>query len=225
MLIVDDDEVYRELLKDAIEEEGDVKIELASDGREAMDKLNLASYDILITDLNMPHVDGLSLLRFARKKYPYLLGIVITGYGSLESATQAIREGAYDYIQKPFKIEEIKIPVRNAVDKVRIVREKTQLLEKLEAAYHQLRQFEQQALSTRGGPRPVQEEEAEQTYFLFPRHTVPFALFDGPRRNHPAYALKELERLRDLKQEGLVTEAEFQKLKRAVLQHLESDTK
>jgi DNA-binding NtrC family response regulator len=108
ILVVDDDEICREILKDSIGQWG-VEVGLASDGLEGLEKLAAGPFDILITDINMPRMDGLTLLREAKQRYPHILTIIITGYGSLESAIEAIRQGTYDYMQKPFKIEELAV--------------------------------------------------------------------------------------------------------------------
>jgi len=220
ILIVDDDEIYRELLVESIDEPG-VGTEVAESGEEALSKLNATSYDILITDLNMPGMDGLSLLGRAREKYPYILTIIITGYGTLESATKAIRQGAYDYIQKPFKGEEIQVVIRNAAEKIRILRERTRLLEKLEEAHGRLKTLEARCKHTgensvSPASRPAEDFNA---YALFPRHTAPFSLFDAPRQD-PRDALRELERLKDLKKEGVIGPLEFERLKRLILQNI-----
>lgn len=223
ILIVDDDEISREILQDAIEQPG-VEIGLASDGVEGLEKLATQPFDILITDLNMPRMDGLTLLREARQRYPHILTIIITGYGSLESAIEAIRQGTYDYIQKPFKIEEMTVTTRNAIEKIRILREKNRIFEELELAYRKLHKLEAESSSKQAIKTPESSEERLASFdslYLFPRHTLPLSLFEKPAEG-TARVLTELERLNDLRQKGLINTKEFESLKRIILDKMDN---
>ena len=188
-----------------------------------MHLLDATAFDILITDLNMPGMDGLQLLSHARKMYPNILGIIVTGYGSMETAIEAIRHGAYDYILKPFKIDRIAVVTRNAIEKVKILREKTLLLKELEAAYRRL-----QLLESRAAPSESEEEYAlakdtlMSQVFLTPRHNLSLNAFEVPEEASTR-ALKKLERLRELKQERVIDEREFSLLKRAIMDSLGSE--
>ena len=219
ILIVDDDDVYRDLLKDAIEELG-VEVDLSMDGVEALEKLQLTPFDILLTDLNMPRMDGLKLLNHARQIYPNILTIIITGYGSLESAIEAIREGAYDYVQKPFKIEQITVVARNAIEKVKISRDRTRLLKELEAAYRKLRSLELEC-STRQSDEEMALSEAvpENSYLLYPRQSIPYYFLETSYEAADL-TLTKLERLKELKKDGTISESEFALLKKSIINHL-----
>ena len=219
ILIVDDDDVYRELLKDAIEELG-VEVDLSMDGVEALEKLQLTPFDILLTDLNMPRMDGLKLLNHARQIYPNILTIIITGYGSLESAIQAIREGAYDYVQKPFKIEQITVVARNAIEKVKISRDRARLLKELEGAYRKLRSLELE-FSTRQSDEEMALSEAvpENSYLLYSRNTLPYYFLETSYEVAD-HTLTKLERLKELKKDGVISESELALLKKAIINHL-----
>ncbi|MCX7856712.1 MAG: sigma-54 dependent transcriptional regulator [Deltaproteobacteria bacterium] len=106
LIIVDDEESILEMLKEFFVGHG-FEVECYSDSRSALSALKTGKYDILITDLAMPKVDGLQLINFIQKEFIDTLGVVITGYGSLETAIAALRCGAFDYIVKPFKFDEI----------------------------------------------------------------------------------------------------------------------
>jgi DNA-binding response OmpR family regulator len=219
ILIVDDDDVYRELLKDAIEELG-VEVDLSADGIQAVEKLQVAPFDILVTDLNMPRMDGLKLLTYARHLYPSILTIIITGYGSLESAIEAIREGAYDYVQKPFKIEQITVVARNAIEKVKILRDKAKLLKELELAYRKLHLLERESDAKQSdGEIALLESTGDNTYFLFPRQSLPLYLLES-RIENADHTLTKLERLKELKKEGVISESEFSLLKKSIINSL-----
>ncbi|NTW35200.1 MAG: response regulator, partial [Syntrophobacteraceae bacterium] len=131
IVVADDDDLCRGLIKDSIEMKN-VEIFLTSDGLEALKILEHNSADVLITDLNMPKMDGLTLINHARQMNSNIVSIIITGFGSLETAIEAIRQGAYDYVQKPFSVERIAVVARNAVEKTRILKEKSKLLRELE---------------------------------------------------------------------------------------------
>jgi two-component system, NtrC family, response regulator AtoC len=122
LLVVDDDPVTVDLLKEVLSKEG-YEVSTALSGEEAiaygMDKL----FDIIITDVRMGEKDGMEVLRFFKKSAPETTVIMITAFGSIETAIEAIREGAYDYISKPFKLEEIKFTIQRALEQRRLVQE------------------------------------------------------------------------------------------------------
>ncbi|BCO08297.1 sigma-54-dependent Fis family transcriptional regulator [Desulfolithobacter dissulfuricans] len=126
ILIIDDDQAMRELLRDSLAEES-LAARLCGDSREAMELLGEQSFDLVITDLKMPHHNGLAILELARQKDPEAVVIMITGYGSVETAIEAIRKGAYDYIQKPFEPDDLLVVVRRALEHVALVRENRRL--------------------------------------------------------------------------------------------------
>ena len=133
LLIVDDDPLSLGLLKEVLADEC-LTVITASDGAEAIALLHSHPVDVIVTDLQMPNMGGLELLREARRHIPHILVIIVTGYASLETALEAIKSGAYDYVTKPFQIEEMRITVHNVLDRVRLVRANQRLLEELRAA-------------------------------------------------------------------------------------------
>ena len=217
VLIVDDDQICREILRETLESQ-EIEVALAGDGLEGLDRLSSQPFDILITDLNMPRMDGLTLLQEAREHYPHILTIIITGYGSLESAIEAIRKGTYDYIQKPFKIEEIQIVTRNAIEKITMLREKQRILEELGLVYRKLNQIEAQQGKSEKTPQEGDDGFVQtlNTIALFPRHMLPLSLFEkSPDESGGVLAV--LERLKDLRQQGIINDDELDLLKKRVL--------
>ena len=97
ILIIDDDQRMRELLRDTLAEE-DLDADLCSDSRRAVSIIKTNPPDIIITDLKMPHYDGIAVLEQAKKTAPDSIVIMVTGYGTIETAIDATRKGAYDYI-------------------------------------------------------------------------------------------------------------------------------
>ncbi|MBP8130315.1 MAG: sigma-54-dependent Fis family transcriptional regulator [Candidatus Hydrogenedentes bacterium] len=121
MLVVDDRENMRVLLADTFSERGfDVKT--AADGEQAIALIDSESFEVIITDLNMPGKDGIAVLRASKAKNPDTEVIIITAYGTIASAVDAMRFGAHDYITKPFKLNEIERKVEKIVQKIRPVR-------------------------------------------------------------------------------------------------------
>ena len=100
ILVVDDEEGVREFLAEALEDDGHV-VTRAGDGREAAETIRAQAFDLLITDLKMPGLDGMELLRLVRAEQPEIEVIVLTAHGSVETAVEAMKQGAFDYLQKP----------------------------------------------------------------------------------------------------------------------------
>ncbi|MCB1154730.1 response regulator [bacterium] len=140
ILIVDDEnailEVFRSLFSD-----DDYRLTLVESGQEAIRVLKEDVVDLVITDKNLPDVSGLEVLKVAKQVRPVIEVIVITGYASLDTALAAIKEGVYDYITKPFQLEEIKLTVANATEKRRLILQNQQLMKSLEEAYTQLKEL------------------------------------------------------------------------------------
>ena len=113
ILIVDDDQGLLSVLSSLLEEESH-DVSVCDNGLDAIEKCHAEQFDLIITDLMMPGASGMDVLKASRQASPDTLVILITGFASIESAIQAIREGAYDYVTKPFKLEEIKIAVNEA---------------------------------------------------------------------------------------------------------------
>ena len=122
ILVVDDDAVAADLLREVLTKEG-YRVQTATQGSEAIQMGSRTSFDMVITDLKMPDNSGLDVVRAFRQKSPQTIMIVITAFGSFETAIEAIQNGAYDYISKPFKIEDIKVTVQRALNQQRLVRE------------------------------------------------------------------------------------------------------
>jgi len=114
ILIVDDEKKMRHILQLMLEREG-FKTEQAENGRVALDMLNNRRFDLLITDLKMPELDGLSLLQAAKKTDSDFPVVVITAFGTIENAVEAMQKGAIDYITKPFEEEKILITVKRSL--------------------------------------------------------------------------------------------------------------
>lgn len=132
ILIVDDETSMGEFLTLVLSKEG-YQVRTASSGRGALSILEEETFHILITDLRMPEMSGLELVAEVRKIYPDIGVVVMTAFASLESAVEALRLGAVDYITKPFQVEEIKLVVCKVIDGLALRKENQQLKAKLKA--------------------------------------------------------------------------------------------
>jgi signal transduction histidine kinase/ActR/RegA family two-component response regulator len=119
ILVIDDEEVIRHLLLRTLEKRG-YDVEVAEDGDVALKKMRGIFFNLLITDLKMPKIQGIDILKEIKKINPYIEVIIITGYPTIESAVEAIKIGAYDFICKPFDIEEIESIVSKCLEKQKI---------------------------------------------------------------------------------------------------------
>lgn len=114
ILVVDDEESIREFLEIMLKKEG-YEVTTAEDGAKAKDILTKKSFDMVISDMQMPNVTGIELLRHVRESYPDLVFMIITAFGTTETAVEAMKLGAYDYLTKPFKIDEVRLNIANAL--------------------------------------------------------------------------------------------------------------
>jgi len=212
-LIVDDDRSIGEILKELVSRCG-VSVEAFSDGQDAIEFIKRQPVDIVITDLMMPKVGGLEVLHFAKNTNPDSVVIIITGHASLETAIEAVRKGAYDYIKKPFKLQEVKIAFNNAVERIELVRKNRELLLELKDAYDQL------VILKKDGNKVKDEDEPEShkiAYLNFFSNALPSLEFFHKAREEQHGLFERLENISQLKKDGLLTDGEFKKLKRHVI--------
>ncbi len=130
VLVVDDEKVIREILSDFLTMEGYV-VRAVEDGAAALKELRLRPYDLVISDLKMPNVGGLELLEKIADENLNVLTVIMTGFGTVETAIEAMKKGAYDYILKPFKVEEVVHVVQRGLDRQRLQAENIRLREAL----------------------------------------------------------------------------------------------
>ncbi|MGH9624330.1 MAG: sigma-54-dependent transcriptional regulator [Bryobacteraceae bacterium] len=134
ILVVDDDESLRRVTQVQLEQAG-FQTQTAADGSEALAALQKAPVQLVITDLKMPGMSGLELLRRIRAEYPEVVVVVITAYGTVESAVEAMRAGAYDYITKPVHPEELELVAKRALQHLQLLEENRALRSSLDAKY------------------------------------------------------------------------------------------
>ena len=130
ILVVDDEQVIREILADFLSMEGFI-VRTAADGSDALVELSRSRYDLVLSDLKMPKMGGLELLEAIQKHTPHVVTVIMTGFGTVETAIDAMKRGAYDYILKPFKVEEVVHTIRRGLEKQKLRAENLRLKEAL----------------------------------------------------------------------------------------------
>lgn len=130
ILIVDDEKAIRKSIGEILTFEG-FAIDEAADGAEAVKKIKENNYDCILCDIKMPKMDGIEVLTVAREERPDTPFIVISGHGNIETAVDAVKKGAFDYISKPPDLNRMLITIRNAMDKKSLVAETKQLRKKI----------------------------------------------------------------------------------------------
>lgn len=134
ILVVDDEQSMREFLEIALKKEG-YEISSASGGKEAMKLLEKEEFDLVISDLRMHKMDGLELLSQIKNMHPEVMVIMVTAFATAETAVKAMKQGAYDYIIKPFEMDELKLIIKNALEKKNLQRENIFLKKELKKKY------------------------------------------------------------------------------------------
>src|SRR5688572_9659372 len=133
ILIIDDEKAIRKTLSEILSYEG-YKIEEAGDGEEGVKRFRKKNYDVVLCDIKMPKLDGIEFLDKAREANPDIPVIMISGHGTIETAVDAVKKGAYDYISKPPDLNRLLITIRNAMDKKSLVAETRQLRKRVTKA-------------------------------------------------------------------------------------------
>jgi len=133
ILVVDDEKSMREILQIFLKNEG-YSVSVASNGAVAIENIKKDIFDLIITDMNMPKASGLDLLKSTKQISPDTIVVIITAFGSTDSAVEAMKLGAYDYIQKPFQMDEIRMVLKNALEKQKLRKDVSVLKDQLEPA-------------------------------------------------------------------------------------------
>jgi DNA-binding response OmpR family regulator len=209
ILVAEDDPNLGEALVGFLREKNHA-VDLARDGGEALRLLSRKPYALVLTDLVMPEADGLTVLRAARQQDPATLVVIMTGHASLESAVQATREGAYDYLRKPFNLQELDVAVANAARLLHLKEENGRLLTKLNELTAKLEALKEDQKFPENLPPTGGQARGPQPLSSFPW------LFPLPWETEHHHQV-DLDRLLGLYKENLLTEREFQILKQRLL--------
>jgi len=131
LLLVDDEDALRTVMAERLTEAG-INVTEASSGEQALERLERFAFDVLVSDLRLPGIDGREVLAAALARYPGIIGIVVTGYGTVKDAVDAIKRGAADFISKPFQFEELMHVLESALEQRRLRSENAYLRQQLE---------------------------------------------------------------------------------------------
>ncbi|MGC3944436.1 MAG: sigma-54 dependent transcriptional regulator [Chryseolinea sp.] len=130
ILIIEDDNKIRTILKEILEEK-DHEVDEAADGQDGLKKLESGAYDLCLCDIKMPKMDGLEVLQKAKEAGIGTNFIIISAHGTIDIAVEAVKKGAFDFLQKPFDLGRLEITLRNALDKTSLIRETRTLKKKI----------------------------------------------------------------------------------------------
>ena len=136
ILIADDDSIIRETVREALEMSDKYEICVARDGTEAMESINDRFFDLVLTDLKMPGKTGIELLEKIKETIPETSVIVMTAFGSVDTAVDAMKKGAFDYLTKPFSVDELEIVVEKALEHRQVVFENRYLRDEISYEYN-----------------------------------------------------------------------------------------
>jgi DNA-binding NtrC family response regulator len=211
ILIVDDEKAVADILKDCVSGK-ERSVDVCYDGLVGIDHIQSKVYDLIIVDLVMPKVGGLDILKYAKKANPDVLVIIVTGYASLETAILAVKEGAYDYIRKPCKLEEIRISVDNAIDKIKLFRENKGLIKEIKDAYNELMLLKKE--------KKADKKISSINFFSSNMPSLHY-LYDN--NSSPNNTVDKLQALSSLKENGSLTDSEFNTFKHNLLKMISSE--
>jgi DNA-binding NtrC family response regulator len=199
VLIVDDDADLRAALTDFISRMG-AKVNTAGNVPEAQRLIQseIAPFDIIITDLKIPGGSGMDVLKSAHERSNETLITIITGYASMETAIEAIRLGAYNYIAKPFSLNDIGVQVRNMIERVTLSKENARLSLKLQEIYQQVERVQNE----RTDSIRMQEEINKRLQENSRKLDQLLALFKSPNPQKPVISTAVINKLSQIN-EGL----------------------
>ena len=142
ILVVDDEKEIRGFLNRALTRMGGFQVELAESGEEALQKIEKESFDLILTDLKMPKMDGLQLISEIGKSKPETLTMMMTGHGTIDSALEAMKRGASDYLMKPLNLDELMVRIRKVLDEKQRFFRLRDFADQLEKANQELRRID-----------------------------------------------------------------------------------
>lgn len=187
----------------------------ARNGAEAVAVLDSSKVDVVITDLVMPRVDGLGVLQKVVESGSQTLVILMTGYGSIETAVRAMSQGAFDYKTKPFLLEEMGLAVARAEAHLSLLREKEALILERDSLLNELEQL-RSLLTSRDAAKLAHPKRSSKLNVLekTPNFQTAFSWY---RKWQPESSMEEeLELLRELREQGLLTQEQWLKLQRKI---------
>ena len=199
ILVIDDEEIMREILETLLTREG-YNVRLASGGAEGLELARPVPFDAAIVDIMMPGMDGIATLDELKKLDDDLAVIMITAFASVESAIAAMKRGAFDYITKPFKNDEVLVVVRNAIERRRLVDENRTLRQNIQERYPKFANIIGRSPRDAAGVRPDHPGGAEPLHDPDPGRERHRQGAGRPRDSHELAARGPVVRHRQLRQ-------------------------
>src|SRR5471030_574668 len=134
LLLVEDEAPLRQAIAEQLGDRG-YQVEQAESGEAALAQLADFAFDIIVTDLRLPGIDGSAVIEAAVARYPHIIAIIVTGFGTVKDAVEAIKRGAWDFVSKPFQIDELLHVLDSAIEQRRLKSENAYLRSQLEERY------------------------------------------------------------------------------------------
>ncbi|MDY6862548.1 MAG: response regulator [Thermodesulfobacteriota bacterium] len=228
ILIADDEEGILEVLDNFLSGAG-FNVKTAEDGLKAIEFLEKEIFDVVLVDLKMPGATGIDVLIRVKQIDPEIPVIIFTGYASISTSLKAIKEGAYDYILKPFQLEEVAVTIKNACERIKLVRENQELVENLKETLKELKSLKESRRLLKAKLDKVnreienrQESLAERVSFMdsLPYQATLPLHYKQRRREDRGFVFNELKRLGELKEEKVIDEEEFNICKEKIIAKL-----
>jgi YesN/AraC family two-component response regulator len=224
ILVVDDEKMFRNLLFKTLQAK-QYPVTVAADGEEALRLIEEKRFDLVISDLNMPRLGGIDLLKRVSKLSPDTAVIIITGFASLDTAIAALKEGAYDYITKPFQIEEILHAVERVREKISLVRQNRELMRQLEEAYLKIQSLLENkkglSLELASVDSELQRQQKELLAGMFAlkqyQNDVAQKKYLQPDLAEPSDLLLRVRDASRLRDQGKISEDEYKRIKSRLL--------
>jgi len=210
VLVVDDDAFIRDLLFDFLTKQG-YKVLLAESGEKALELLRPGAVQVAVVDLKMPGMDGVETMKGIKTRDASVLIILMTGYPSIESAVEALRSGAYDYVIKPFKLNDLKATIERAVNEQTIRVEIDDLKLKINQMEEDLKKYQHLDELIRRSSHPVAAKKVAQAYG---RRT---SSAEGARTPD---IMEQIRQLGEFRAQGILSEQEFEDKKTELLARL-----
>jgi CheY-like chemotaxis protein len=211
VLVADDSPDILAMFRTLLDREG-YAVDTAGSGDQALALLDDHVYDLVVSDLKMGGPDGLAVLARVKAVSPGTTVVMMTGYASLETALTAIRGGAYDYLTKPFTLDEIEVMLANVTDRIRGRRERALLERELEDAYRLITRLQQHVEEAVNGPRPgaapVADAEPADPGSASPRRVEALAAYEAAAWSPE----RARERLATLLRDGALSPDAYQRL-------------
>lgn len=162
VLVAEDDDIVRDVIVKFLTDEG-YSVVVAINGHEAIKMLRVEDIKLVLSDLRMPGADGMEVLRASMRVNPNIAVVIITAYGTLDTALEAMNEGAYDYIVKPFVMQQLLLVVRNAFKMAMLMEENNMMADQLKETHRKLESIKSDSVQNTVITAPFEDNDDEFT--------------------------------------------------------------